>query len=715
MYRGTLRSPSAVPAIAASVLFLAALAALHPAAANPAQFPRPPQLEPDVKFWERIYSKVTTQSGLLHDDRYLDLVYEQIDFAPGLTGRERAEIVDAARARYQRILNKLASGERDGLSSDEQRVLSLFPSNVSAAALSDAADRVRFQLGQSDHFREGLVRAGIWERHVEETLRREGLPGELSALPHVESSFNPRAYSKVGAAGMWQFMPSTGKRWLRIDNVVDERLDPYKSTVAAAQFLNINYSFLGTWPLALTAYNHGAAGMNRAKEQMGTDDITTIVRGYQSRSFGFASRNFYVSFLAALEIDRNSDRFFGSIDRLPNDSSRTVRLPHYVPISALERAFGTDQDTLRNLNIALMGPVWAGQRFVPQGFELRVPGGADPEHALARLGPADRYAVQQRDSTHKVRRGESLGRIALAYGVKASELAAFNHVSAKHVKAGMTLLLPPVQPVSATTPSPAAASAPETVTGETYVVKSGDSLSAIAQRYGLTENAMMVQNGIKDHNYVFEGQRLHVSKNAAPPAVDAAEPEPAADPRPRPESARAKPQPASREEAAAQGPGLVPGIGSAATADPSDYSINGDTVVVQGAETLGHYAEWLGVSADRLRKLNHMSPGAVVPLGGAIRLDLSRTTAAAFEVQRARFHHALQDEFFAHYRIAGQEKYRLKSGESLWTLTQRTNAPVWLLRQYNPDTDFAAMRIGAQIVLPKVEAITAPGQPAQEH
>lgn len=721
MHRGKPSSPVLIPVLAASVLVVATGFASRPAAANPAQFPRPPQLEPDVKFWQRVYSKVTTQSGYLHDDRYLDLVYEQIDFAPGLSGRERAEIVDAARARYERILNKLASGARDNLSPDEQRVLSLFPSNVSSAALSDAADRVRFQLGQGDRFREGLVRAGIWERHVEETLRKEGLPGELSALPHVESSFNPRAYSKVGAAGMWQFMPSTGRRWLRIDNVVDERLDPYKSTVAAAQFLNINYSFLGTWPLALTAYNHGAAGMNRAKEQMGTDDITTIVRGYQSRTFGFASRNFYVSFLAALEIDRNVDRFFGSIDRLPPDSSRTIRLPHYVPVSAIERAFGTDRDTLRNLNIALMGPVWSGQRFIPQGFDLRVPAGSDPERALAKLGLADRYAAQQRDATHRVRKGETLDRVALSYGVKASELAAYNHLTSHQLKPGTTLKLPPVQPVAATAaPAPAVAAAEpesEAGTGELYVVKSGDSLSTIARRYGLAESALMAQNGIKDRNFLFEGQKLRVSKNAAAPAAAEAPAEPEAEsaPRPRAESARAKPQPASREEAAAQSPALVPGIDSAASPDPSDYSVSGDTVTVQGAETLGHFAEWLGVSADHLRKLNHMGPDAVLGLGHKIHVDLSRVSAASFEEQRTRFHHALQDEFFAHYRIAGQEKYRLKSGESLWTLTQRTSVPIWLLRQYNPDTDFGAMRIGMQIMLPRVEPIAPQAQPPGSH
>ncbi len=114
---------------------------------------------------------------------------------------------------------------------------------------------------------------------------------------------------------MWQFMRSTGRRFLRIDAVVDERLDPYRSTEAAARFLEQNYIILGSWPLALTAYNHGPGGMKRAQEQLGTSDIATIVRKYNSRSFGFASRNFYLAFLAALEIDQNPEKFFPGIRR----------------------------------------------------------------------------------------------------------------------------------------------------------------------------------------------------------------------------------------------------------------------------------------------------------------------------------------------------------------------------------------------------------------
>jgi len=670
------------------------------AAADPAQFPRPPQLEPDVQFWQRIYSKVTTQGGLLHDDRFLGIVYEELSFPAGMSPRERAAMVDAAREKYEKQLRRLGGGQRDDLSAEDRRVLALFPSTVTDAELTDAADHLRFQLGQADRFREGLLRSGTWERHVQETLRREGLPPELSALPHVESSFNPRAYSKVGAAGLWQFMRSTGKRWLRVDGTIDERLDPYKSTLAAAQFLNINYAILGSWPLALTAYNHGAGGMRRAKEQMGTDDIVTIVRNYQSRTFGFASRNFYVSFLAALEIDRNPEKFFGRIERSPTDTSRTVRLPVSVSAQALEKTLGTDRETLRSLNLSLLDPVWSGRRTVPRGFELHVPATTDPQKLVTRLGAAE-HGDAASEATYTVRKGDTLERIATTYGLRTAELADFNALGDRKVKPGMTLKLPP--PPVAVEP---AATVPEPASADVYVVRPGDSLSKIARNAGLSDATLMAQNGIRDPNFLYEGQKLKVGKAAAaPPAPPTERPE--AEARPRAESAHARPQPTSREEAAASGPALVPGIESAAAADPSDYSVSDESATVQGAETLGHFAEWLGVTPARLREINKMPAGAPLQIGRRIRLDLGTVDAATFVERRTRFHQQMQDEFFQHYRIAGQEKRRLQPGESLWSLTKRSAVPVWLLRQYNPTVDFATMRVGTEIVLPRVEAVSA--------
>jgi membrane-bound lytic murein transglycosylase D len=695
-------------AAVAALIFTAAAAR-----ADSAAFPRPPALEPDVQFWQRIYSKVSTHGGLLHDDRYLNIVYEELTFPAGLSTAERSALIDTVRAHYERVLRYLGAGNRDDLSDDERRVLSLFPANVTDAALAEAAEHVRFQLGQSDRFREGLIRSGVWEKHVEETLRREGLPGELSALPHVESSFNPRAYSKVGAAGLWQFMRSTGKRWLRVDGTVDERLDPYKSTLAAAQFLNINYSILGTWPLALTAWNHGAGGMRRAKDELGTDDITTILRNYQGRTFGFASRNFYVSFLAALEVDRNADRYFGRVDRMPGDDSRTVRLPALVPAQSLEKALGTDRETLRALNLSLLDPIWSGRKPVPRGFELRVPAGVDAGRLLSRLGQSDR-AEEPHERLVTVGRADTLDRIATQYGLRTKELADYNHVSARDVHTGMTIRVPALSSL----PSPPATPVPETVAapsavGEppnsadgftsptpmtspaptTHTVSRGESLSGIARKYGVSATSLLEWNGLAQSGLIHQGQRLTLVQPQSASGPDVA--------------ATPIPQTVTKGEVTSHSgvSELESRNRKEVVADPVDYSVNGGVITVQASESLSLLAKWCGVSVERLQQINHLKTNSPELLDHSLRLEFSGVESAQFEARRAEFHRANESSFFERHRVTGTARRILASGDTLWTLTQKGKIPVWLLRQYNPDVKLSSLRAGLSINIPQIDEI----------
>src|SRR5438132_1745870 len=359
--------------------------------------PRPPELERDVQFWIRVYTEIDTNAGFLHDQYNLAVVYDTLHFAPSTSPRERERLVDQARSRYGAALRRIAAASPDPLAEDDQRIKEMWGEHVTPARLREAIEGIRFQLGQADRFRAGLVRSGAWETHIEETLANLGLPAELAVLPHVESSFNPAAYSKVGAAGLWQFMRSTGRRYMRIDSAVDDRLDPFRSTEAAAQLLAYNHRVLGTWPLALTAYNHGTAGVRRAKETLGTDDIARIVRSYSSRTFGFASRNFYVSFLAALDIDRNPEKYFGALQKQSEARFQEVQMPAYVPMATLERALKIDADKLRALNPALLRSVWDGQQRVPKAYHLRLPldgSGWTRELLAQRLSPAEMFAGQ---------------------------------------------------------------------------------------------------------------------------------------------------------------------------------------------------------------------------------------------------------------------------------------------------------------------------------
>src|SRR6516225_5056343 len=427
------------------LMLLSALVSAHAEGAEDL-IPRPPQLERDVQFWIRVYSQIDTNAGFLHDQSNLGVVYETLHFAPDSPPSERQHLVEQARERYAAALRRIASSGEEPLSADDQRIRDLWGSEATPGRLRAAVEDIRFQLGQSDRFRRGLIRAGAWQTHIAETLANLGLPAELAVLPHVESSFNPSAYSKVGAAGLWQFMRSTGRRYMRIDGAVDDRLDPFRSTEAAAQLLAYNYRVLGTWPLALTAYNHGTAGVRRAKETLGTDDIVRIVRSYNSRTFGFASRNFYVSFLAALDIDRNPEKYFGPLQKESEAHFHEVELPAYVSAASLERALKIDAAKLRGLNPALLPAVWSGAQRVPKAYRLRLPvdGTQWSTQLLAqRLAPGDMFSGQRAPPHYRVQRGDTLAALADRYGVSIEALAELNHLrTSAHLRPGRVLTVP---------------------------------------------------------------------------------------------------------------------------------------------------------------------------------------------------------------------------------------------------------------------------------
>jgi membrane-bound lytic murein transglycosylase D len=643
-----------------------ACAVAAPAFGADEAMPRPAALEPDVQFWIRVYTQTDTNAGFLHDQYNLAVVYDTLHFAPDSSPSARERQVDAAREQVAAALKRIAASGEAPLSADDQRIRDLWGADVSPSRLREAVDDIRFQLGQSDRFRAGLIRSGAWETHIAETLANRGLPAELAVLPHVESSFNPAAYSKVGAAGLWQFMRSTGRRYMRIDSAVDDRLDPFRSTEAAAQLLGYNYRVLGTWPLALTAYNHGTAGMLRAKETLHTDDIVTILRHYNSRTFGFASRNFYVSFLAALDIDRNYEKYFGPVQRLGEARFQELTLPSYVTMGTLERLLGVQADELRALNPALLRPVWDGRLRVPRAFRLRLPHGAEQwssEELARKLAPNELYAGQPAPRRYRVQEGDTLAKLAERYGVPIETLARMNRVRVSAaLKVGRTITLPEGAPITV-----AAASAPVPASG----AESGAVSAEVAQRESAEDAAALATVTVY--------------------------------------ASRA--QPVSAAQAEALSPALGPAADTQQSPDPTDYTVGADdTIRVAAEETLGHYADWLSVSAQRLRTLNHMSARKPVLVGHRLKLDFQKVPHDAFEQRRREYHQQLQAAYFAAHRIAGTQIYIARSGDSLWTVTKRAGLlPLWLLQQYNPDVDFAELRAGTQIVMPRVELVANGG------
>ncbi len=716
-------------------------------------FPRPPQLEPAVQFWTRVYTEVDTRSGFVHDDLRLDIVYQTVRFTEDMSQRDRRRRVDRAIELHRNILNKLATGAREGLNGEEQRVLDLFPPGTSNAEFRAAAGRLRFQLGQADRFRAGLIRAGAWRQYIYDVLDKEGLPRELASLPHVESSFDPTAYSKVGAAGLWQFTRSTGVRYMRIDHIVDERRDPFLATKAAARLLADNHSVVETWPLALTAYNHGLAGMRRAADQQGTTDIATIIAKYQSRSFGFASRNFYAAFLAAVQIDKDPERYFGKVHPDPPSPTAAVAVPAFMRAETLANALNVRFNTLRSLNPALSDAVWSGDKFVPEGFELRVPEAtaAVAAELLAAVDARERFASQRADQEHKVRRGDTLSQIAAEYRVSLASLMRINGFSGNDLlRVGQTIKLPieaaprsdaapTATPVSASAQAVARAAPepretpPDTVTASAdadgdrvYVVRNGDSIERIAKRTGVNADALLAANAIRNRNLIFAGQKLTVPGGEATAKIAAGA-----------DTLQANADDSAGDESLATAEltaALSPAVGangespsSAApagtldddtvnalsaeqavlAADPTDYSVSAtNQITVQALETLGHYADWAGVPTQRLRELNRLRQNEAVVIGQKIRVDLSEVDAPTFEQRRVAYHQQQQSDFFASHQIDTIEAHVIKAGESLWVLAERTyKVPVWLLRQYNPDLNLDRVQPGTIVKFPRLKAL----------
>ena len=717
------------------------------------EFPRPANIEPAVRFWTSVYSQVGTDGGLLHDRENLNVVYETLSFTENLWHPARERKIRQRRGHYEHILRQLASGKRDNLAADEARVLALWPEDVSNQRLRRAADNIRFQLGQADRFREGLKRAGAWKPFMYQTLDSLGLPHELAALPHVESSFNPDAWSRIGAAGIWQFTRPTGRQYMQVDHVLDQRMDPFAATRAAGLLLRHNYSVTEDWGQAVTAYNHGLAGIRRAVRETGSEDIGEIIRTYDGRNWGFASRNFYPAFLAAVYVDANAEKYFGALETHPPLQSTTVELPFYAPVEEVLAAFEVDRDTLRELNRGLRDPVWSGQKYLPRGYPLRLPANGSRDELLARLERIDegrRYFAQIPDREHVVRRGEALSTIARRHNTSVRELMAMNNIrNANLVRAGQTLRLP-------------VDGEAEPIAGESYRVRRGDNLSLIAYRAGMSLEALAAANGIDPEQAIHPGMELRVDGRPADgvntlasvqaDSVEADVPIAGSEP-------EADHQPLMTREAGLVNNGQVlvgelvatieklrrragPAVPLAATGtafsdddagqpevsdpetidagyaitsisehsdelvtDPIDYSVAHDrSIEVQAAETLGHYAEWLELRAADLRRANNMNFNTPLVIGNRLTLDFAQVTPEQFEQRRRRYHRDVQASFFARHRIDDTRTHRVQSGDSLWSLTRpNTDVPVWLLRQHNPDMDFAALRPGTEIQMPVVQ------------
>lgn len=351
---------------------------------TPDVFKVPPAMEERVEFWKDIYTKYTSDQGILHDSKYITIVYEGIDFSDitnnkDLTDKQkekarRKRVDDKKKEVAQRLkrLQEVKDGSK--LEGDDRRYWELLANVDEPKKFIEAAGRkrLRFQLGQRNQFAAGIYMSGRYIHQMEEIFRQEGLPIELTRLPFVESSFNLHARSKVGATGLWQFMRTSARYYMHMDNSADERNDPLRASRAAAKKMRENFEMLHSWPLAITAYNRGASGVRRLVEKLGTTDISEIVDVRKGR-FGFAGANFYANFLAAIEVEHNADKYFGVLEVLPELRGADIMMARPQSAKEFMKWFNNDMGMAQLLNPHISESVWRGKTPLQRKQILRVP------------------------------------------------------------------------------------------------------------------------------------------------------------------------------------------------------------------------------------------------------------------------------------------------------------------------------------------------------
>ena len=348
-------------------------------------FKVPPGLERSVDFWIDIYSKYDVNHIVIHDTDYY-VVYDVIDVSDVSSITEfseeiKNEIIDSRvnmvknkyRAELKEINNQLNfNKELSGSINDLYNKFKNISDNKKFLEASRPG-RMRVQKGQASSFKKGIYYSQIYIREMEKIFSEKNLPVELARLPYVESYFNTGAVSHKNATGIWQFMKGTGSEYMRVSGAYDERKDPFSSTKAAAKLLNQSYEFLWhDWPLAVTAYNHGRFGMKKAAISTGSKDLVKIVEKYKGGSFGFASKNFYAEFLAALFIDLNKSRFFEGIEDVKLFDSGVVELIKPLKISQIELLLDVDKNEIRRYNPAILESAFERDDIIPMGAKIRI-------------------------------------------------------------------------------------------------------------------------------------------------------------------------------------------------------------------------------------------------------------------------------------------------------------------------------------------------------
>lgn len=317
----------------------------------------PDELLPKVSFWTKILTHYDQNQIVFYNDAYPFEIYSVIDTVDGC--RDKNPV-------FKREFQKL------------QPIV---------------MGKLKCQRGLKSLMQDAFVRYKTYQPMVVQALEKASLPMEIQYLPFIESAYNPKAQSYLGAAGIWQFMPDTAKLFgLKENHLIDERKDPEASTTAAMRYLRFAFECLEghacdlghefedrqIWPFAVTSYNYGVGGTKQALKAQGVNFIE-VLSGYQGKRFGHAVKNYYASFLAAYHVLTHENQFFPDDLLLHTKPSMVITLTQSITLPAFAKDIQVPLEVIKDLNPKFKPSAWRQNVQIPTGYTIEIPLDVEPD------------------------------------------------------------------------------------------------------------------------------------------------------------------------------------------------------------------------------------------------------------------------------------------------------------------------------------------------
>jgi membrane-bound lytic murein transglycosylase D len=521
-----------------------------------------------------------------------------------------------------------------------------------------------FSITVKKHFQQWLARSGKYMSLMKSILRENYMPEDLVFLALIESGFNPKAYSLAQASGPWQFIRGTAARYgLRVDQWVDERRDPVKSTEAAAAYLKDLYGMFGSWPLAMASYNAGEGNVARAITRTG--GVQDFWKLRKTRYMPSETKDYVPKFIAARMIAQNPDNFgFKDLEYDQPFVFEEVQLDHCTDLRTVALCCGVSLEEIKDLNPELIKGCTPPNRT----YTLRIPKGKKEAFLAAynALPKNERFATPKifaANTRYVVRRSDSLKNIAGKLGVPVAKLAAANRLKVRsRVRKGRRLLVPRERLIIAAEIPPAPPKKED---------ESKPDVKAEAQPE--TSDAAVVEKPAP--------KKIELG-SLLPPAVAVADAD---------ESTSNGKASADSSEAGTDDGATAPHSTKLHHAKSHSSTVASSYRVKKG-DTLASIARHHHTTAAKLARLNGLGRHGKVKAGQTLALS----------GERLKSHHASSRRVASLKKRSrkGRRKYQVKNGDTLWSISKRFGVSLENLSNANSVDNGQSLKKGQTLIIP---------------